>query len=425
MRLIIKNADIYLNGELKKTSMAIENGIILEISDNISERSDDIAVQGKKLCVFPGLIDPHVHMREPGFEYKETIKTATAACAHGGVTHACIMPNVNPVPDSPKKLCVSLEAVKKNSCIEVLPFGSVTVNEAGEVLSDMEGMSKYVSGFSDDGRGVQSAEMMKKAMLEAKRLGKVISAHCEVNSLLNGGYIHDGEYAKIHGHKGICSESEWKQVERDVSLAAETGVKYHVCHISTKESVEIIRNAKRAGIDVTCETAPHYLLYNDMDITENARFKMNPPIRGEADRLALVEGIVDGTIDMIATDHAPHSEEEKSRGLEKSLMGVSGIETSFSVMYTHFVKKNIISFERLMALMHDNAMKRFGMGGTLKTGEPCDLSIFDTEREFTVRGADFLSKGKCTPFEGKTMNGVCLLTFYDGKICYKDGSLNI
>lgn len=319
----------------------------------------------EKYIVVSGLCDVHVHFREPGFSYKETIRTGSLAAAHGGYTAVCTMPNLNPVPDSLESLNVQLDIIKRDStpCVDIHPYGAITKGEKGEYLADMEAMSPYVCAFSDDGRGVQSPDMMLSAMKKAKELDKIIAAHCEVNSLLNGGYIHAGEYARAHGHRGICSESEYAQIARDLELAAKTGVKYHVCHISTKESVEIIRQAKKSGVDVTCETGPHYLTLCDSDLQEDGRFKMNPPLRSRSDREALIEGIKDGTIDMIATDHAPHSAEEKSRGLEKSLMGVVGLETAFAVMYTEFVLKGVITLERLVELMSTNPRRRFGISG--------------------------------------------------------------
>ena len=418
MKILIKNADIYKDGVFTEADMLINNGTITNIGENLNADGNAKVVSGKELCIFPGFVDVHVHLREPGFEYKETVASGTDACAHGGVTHVCSMPNLNPVPDSVENLAVSLAAIEGDACIEVKPFGAISVGEKGEVLADLEGMSENVCGFSDDGKGVQNDDMMLEAMKRAKSLGKIVSAHCEVNELLRGGYIHDGEYAKTHGHRGICSESEWKQIERDIELVKKTGVKYHVCHISTKESVDIIRRAKADSVDITCETAPHYLVYNDMDLKEDARFKMNPPIRSEEDRKALVQGVIDGTIDMIATDHAPHSAEEKTRGLEKSLMGVVGIETSFSVMYTYLVKTGIISMEQLMKLMHDSPMKRFFMGSNIEIGNKADLTVFDLGEKFTVKGQEFLSKGKFTPFEGKELYGKCLLTMYNGNVCY-------
>ena len=363
--------------------------------------------------VFPGFCDVHVHFREPGFSYKETIKTGSLASAHGGYTAVCAMPNLNPVPDSRKHLNAQLELIQKNAVIHVYPYGAVTVGEQGKQLADLEGMAADVIAYSDDGRGVQDDDMMRQAMLRAKSLSKMIVAHCEVNSLLNGGYIHDGEYAARHGHKGICSASEYEQIARDLRLAEETGCKYHVCHISTKESVELIRGAKTRGVDVTCETAPHYLVMNDNDLQEDGRFRMNPPIRGEEDRLALVRGVQDGTIDMIATDHAPHSAEEKSRGLEGSAFGVVGIETAFPVLYTHLVLPGVITLEKLIELLAVNPRRRFG----IPIGE--DYTVWNLEKEVTVDPETFLSMGKATPFTGWRLKGECVLTACDGKVVYR------
>ncbi|MBR4031216.1 MAG: dihydroorotase [Clostridia bacterium] len=359
--------------------------------------------------VFPGFCDVHVHFREPGFSYKETIATGSLAAARGGYTDVCTMPNLNPVPDSPEHLKQQLDIIERDAVIGVHPYGSITVGQKGEQLADLEGMAKNVIAFSDDGRGVQDGGMMREAMQRARALGKMIVAHCEVNELLRGGYIHDGEYARLHGHRGICSESEWRQIERDLKLADEVGCAYHVCHISTKESVEIIREAKKSGVDVTCETGPHYLILNDMDLREEGRFKMNPPLRSEADRLALIKGIVDGTVDMIATDHAPHSAEEKGRGLEKSSFGIVGIETAFPLMYTYMVKNSVISLEKLVELLVYNPRERFG----LPIGD--GLSVWRLDEEFTVDPAEFISKGKATPFEGVRLFGKCYGAFYNGK----------
>ena len=364
--------------------------------------------------IFPAFCDVHVHLREPGFSYKETIKSGSMACAKGGYTDVCSMPNLKPVPDNEDNLKVQQDIIDKDAVIKVHPFASITIGQLGEELSDFEKLASKCIGFSDDGRGVQSEELMRQAMIKAKSLNKIIVAHCEDNSLLKGGYIHDGEYAKLHSHKGICSESEWGPIKRDLALAKETGCKYHVCHISCKESVELIRKAKAEGVDVTCETAPHYLVFNDMDLKEEGRFKMNPPIRSEEDRLALIEGIKDGTIDMIATDHAPHSAEEKSRGLEKSLMGIVGIETAFSVMYTKLVKTGIINLEKLIELMSVNPRKRFD----LPVND--DICIFDLESEYTVDPQEFLSMGKATPFAGEKLFGVCKLTVCNNKIVYNN-----
>lgn len=370
-------------------------------------------VISKKYIIVPGLCDVHVHFREPGFSYKETIASGSAAAAHGGYTAVCTMPNLDPVPDSAEHLQVQLDAIKRGAAIKVLPYGAITVGEKGERLADMEAISDKVCAFSDDGRGVQNDEMMREAMTAAKRLGKIIAAHCEDNSLLLGGYIHDGEYAKAHGHRGISSASEYKQIERDLRLAEETGCAYHVCHISTKESVELIRQAKAHGVNVTCETAPHYLVLCDEDMQEDGRFKMNPPLRSREDKQALIEGIKDGTIDMIATDHAPHSAEEKGRGLEKSLMGVVGLETAFPVLYTELVTKNIITFDRLVELMSFKPKERFG----IDTNN--DFAVFDISEAYKIDPEDFLSMGRATPFAGREVFGRCLLTVHNEKVVYK------
>ena len=370
-------------------------------------------VISKKYIIVPGLCDVHVHFREPGFSYKETIASGSAAAAHGGYTAVCTMPNLDPVPDSAEHLQVQLDAIERSAAIKVLPYGAITVGEKGERLADMEAMSDKVCAFSDDGKGVQNDEMMREAMTAAKRLGKIIAAHCEDNSLLFGGYIHDGEYARMHGHRGISSASEYKQIERDLRLAEETGCAYHVCHISTKESVELIRQAKARGVDVTCETAPHYLVLCDEDMREDGRFKMNPPLRSREDKKALIEGIKDGMIDMIATDHAPHSAEEKGRGLEKSLMGVVGLETAFPVLYTELVTKNIITLDRLVELMSFKPKERFG----IDTNN--DFAVFDISEAYKIDPEDFLSMGRATPFAGREVFGRCLLTVHNGKVVYK------
>lgn len=362
--------------------------------------------------VLPAFCDVHVHFREPGLSYKETVKSGSLAAAHGGYGAVCTMPNVSPVPDCKENLNGQLDIIKKDAVINVYPYGSLTVNLEGEKLSDIEGLSAYVIGFSDDGKGIQTAEMMRNAMLLAKKQGKIIAAHCEDNSLLHGGYIHKGEYAKKHGHKGICSESEWKQIERDLELAAETGCAYHVCHVSCKESVELIRQAKKSGVNVTCETAPHYLVLDETFLEEDGRFKMNPPLRSPSDKEALLEGIKDGTIDMIATDHAPHSAEEKSKGLEKSSFGIVGLETAFPVLYTELVKKDIISLSHLLNLMSDNPRKRF------KIPLNGDFTVWDLNAEYIINSSDFLSKGRSTPFEGKKVYGRCIATVCSEKTVY-------
>ena len=418
MDFILKGGQVYTDGEIKKQDILVSDGIIVSVSECLcSENAQIIDCENK--YIFPGLADVHVHLREPGFSYKETIATGTKACAHGGYTLVYSMPNLKPTPDSYENLKIQLDAIERDAVISVKPYGTITVGEAGEELSDMEAMAPYVAGFSDDGRGVQNEEMMRSAMLKAKSLGKMIVAHCEDNALLHGGYIHDGEYAKQHGHKGICSESEYGPIARDLKLVKETECAYHVCHISTKESVAIIREAKARGIDVTCETAPHYLVLSDKDLQEDARFKMNPPLRDEDDKNALIEGILDGTIDMIATDHAPHSEEEKSKGLKDSLMGVVGIETAFAVMYTNFVRNGRMSLEKLIEIMSINPCKRFGFDNSIKQGAKANLTVFDLNSKYTVNPESFLSKGRSTPFRGAELYGECLLTVADGNIAYQ------
>ena len=387
---------------------SVADGIAVCISSPEFSRFDS-----PRYAVFPGFCDVHVHFREPGFSYKETMVSGSQASARGGYTAVCTMPNLNPVPDSVEHLQQQLKLIEEGSCIHVFPYGAITVGEKGEEHADLEGMAPYVIGFSDDGRGVQSDEMMRQAMIRAKKLGKMIVAHCEVNELLRGGYIHDGEYAKAHGHRGICSESEWLQIQRDLQLVEEIGCAYHVCHISTKESVEIIRQAKAQGVDVTCETGPHYLVMDDSDLQEDGRFKMNPPLRSREDREALIQGILDGTIDMIATDHAPHSAEEKARGLEKSAFGVVGIETAFPICYTYLVKTGILSLEKLIDLLVKNPRERFGIPLGL------DFSVWDLEEGYTVDPADFLSMGKATPFAGWQVQGRCVATVCDGKLVYE------
>lgn len=409
MNLTLKDVHFFKGGAFQSGNYS------LNISDPIPSLFDfqgGIVSNFNNCFVLPAFCDVHVHLREPGFSYKETILSGSKASAKGGYTDICSMPNLKPVPDSVENIKVEQDIIDRDAVIRVHPYASITLNQEGKVLSDFEALSDKCFAFSDDGRGVQSAELMEKAMEKAKALDKIIVAHCEDNSLLHAGYIHDGEYAKLHGHKGICSESEWGPIKRDIELAKKTKCKYHVCHISCKESVELIRQAKKDGVDITCETAPHYLVYNDMDLKDEGRFKMNPPIRSEDDRLALIEGIKDGTIDMIATDHAPHSEEEKSKGLKYSNMGVVGIETAFSVMYTYFVKTNIISLEKLIELMSINPRKRFGLPIT------DDICVFDLDTMYTVNPKDFLSKGKFTPFEGMKLFGVNKLTVCDGKIVY-------
>lgn len=395
--MILNNAFVYRNGRMEQQNYELKVGGVGFLSDF------------NKLCIFPAFCDVHVHFREPGFSYKETIRTGSLAAARGGYTDVCTMPNLNPVPDSAENIKEQIKIIERDAAVRVHPYAAITVGEKGEMLTDMKALSPYCIAFSDDGKGVQSKDLMREAMIKAKALGKIIAAHCEDNSLLCGEYIHKGEYARLHGHKGICAESEWKPIERDLRLAKETGCKYHVCHISCKESVELIRKAKAEGVDVTCETAPHYLIFNDMDLKESGNFKMNPPIRSEEDRQALIKGLQDGTIDMIATDHAPHSSEEKSRGLQNSLMGIVGLETAFPVMYTYLVKKGIITLERLIELMAINPRRRFGLQST------DDICVYDLQSEYKIDPCEFKSKGKSTPFDGMTVSGKNLLTICGGK----------
>ena len=365
--------------------------------------------------IFPGLCDVHVHLREPGFSYKETVRTGSLAGAHGGYTALCAMPNLDPVPDSAETLSREEEIIRRDAAIRVLPYGAITEGEKGERIADLEAMAPRVCAFSDDGRGVQDPGLMREAMLRARALGKPIAAHCEDRSLLHGGYIHDGAYARAHGHRGISSASEYRQIERDLTLAKDTGVAYHVCHVSAKESVELIRQAKRDGVDVTCETAPHYLLLSDADLQEDGRFKMNPPLRSEEDRQALLEGIADGTVDMIATDHAPHSPEEKSRGLENSLFGITGLETAFPVLYTGLVRTGILTPEALARLMCINPRHRFGIGGL---GE--DYAVFEIATPYRIDPEQFISKGKSTPFADREVFGRCVATVMGGKTVWQE-----
>ena len=419
MPYVLKNAFVYIDSKFKKVDISVSGGYISCLS-SFSDIADTRIFDFNNYYIFPGLVDVHVHLREPGFLYKETIKTGTMAAAAGGYTAVCSMPNLSPVPDSIENIRVQTDAIAKDAVINVHPYASITNGELGNELVNFDELSKYCIAFSDDGRGVQSEKMMREAMGLAKKNGKIIAAHCEDESLLNSGYIHDGEYAAIHAHRGIPSASEYKQVERDLSLVSKTGCKYHVCHVSTKESVALIRKAKKAGLDVTSETAPHYLVLNDMDINEDGNFKMNPPIRSEADRSALIEGICDGTIDIISTDHAPHSHEEKNRGLKDSLMGVSGIETAFPVLYTALVRKNIITLEKLITLMHDNPGKRFGISNPIEIGKLANLTVFNLNECYNIDAKEFISKGKSTPFDSYNVYGKCKMTICNGNIVWQD-----
>ena len=413
MEFAFKNAYVYKNQKVtfnpEYTCMAdIQGGVAIS-----SFLKDLLSSSVSKYGIFPGFCDVHVHLREPGFSYKETIKTGTLASARGGYTDVLSMPNLNPVPHNEENMNIQRDIIKRDAVIGVHPFASLTVDEKGETLSDIEKLAPISVGYSDDGRGVQSESLMRSAMEKAKSLNKIISAHCEDNSLLNGGYIHKGEYARLNNHAGICSESEWGPIKRDIKLAKETGCKYHVCHISTKESVEIIRQAKKDGVDITCETAPHYLVLNDMMLKDEGRFKMNPPIRSEEDRLALIEGVLDGTIDMLATDHAPHSSEEKGKGLKGSLMGITGIETAFPIVYTKLVKTGILPLELVIKMLTDNPRNRFGIK------DNGSLTIWNLSEEYKIDTSEFLSMGKATPFQGENVFGKCLMTVYGGKIVWQ------
>ena len=424
MRYLLQNAQILSSGGVfRAADVLLSGGRIVSIGDRISCPADAVSIDLHKAVLFPGFVDVHVHLREPEFSYKETIRTGTLAAAHGGFAHVAAMPNLNPVPDCAAALAVQRAIIEKDALVHVHPYGAVSVGEKGERLADLDGLAPGVIAFSDDGRGVQSESLMREAMMQCRRLGKILAAHCEDNSLLHGGYIHDGAYARAHGHRGICSESEWGPIARDLRLAEQTGCAYHVCHVSTKESVALIRAAKRRGVDVTCETAPHYLTFTDEDLQEDGRFKMNPPLRAREDRDALIEGLLDGTIDMLVTDHAPHSREEKARGLEKSAMGVVGLETSFAASYTALVQTGILPLEKLVDLMHGAPMRRFGCGTELAEGQPADLTAFDLTKTYTVDPETFLTMGRATPFAGRALTGVCKLTMIGGEPVWKEETL--
>lgn len=424
MRYLLQNAQILSSGGVfRAADVLLSGGRIVSIGDRISCPADAVSIDLHKAVLFPGFVDVHVHLREPGFSYKETIRTGTLAAAHGGFAHVAAMPNLDPVPDCAAALAVQRAIIEKDALVHVHPYGAISVGEKGERLADLDGLAPGVIAFSDDGRGVQSESLMREAMTRCHALGKILAAHCEDNSLLHGGYIHDGAYARAHGHRGICSESEWGPIARDLKLAEQTGCAYHVCHVSTKESVALIRAAKRRGVDVTCETAPHYLTFTDEDLQEDGRFKMNPPLRAREDRDALIEGLLDGTIDMLVTDHAPHSREEKARGLEKSAMGVVGLETSFAASYTALVQTGILPLEKLVDLMHGAPMRRFGCGTELAEGQPADLTAFDLTKTYTVDPETFLTMGRATPFAGRALTGVCKLTMIGGEPVWKEETL--
>lgn len=418
-RVILRGGEIATEKGVISADVVIENGIIAEIGNDIAAKEGDEVIDCHSLTIMSGLVDLHVHLREPGFSAKETIATGTMAAAAGGFTTVCPMPNLSPAPDSVENLEKELELIRRDAKVKVIPYATITRKRYGRELVDFDSMKDSVAGFSDDGSGVQSEEVMRQAMQEAARTNSIIAAHCEIDALLRKGYIHDGEYARLHNHRGICSESEWGQIERDIELAREAGCRYHVCHISTKESVELIRQAKAEGVKITCETAPHYLTMCDMDLQEDGRFKMNPPIRSAEDRDALIAGVQDGTIDVIATDHAPHTAEEKSRGLEFSAMGVVGLETSFAVIYTKLVRAGIISLEKAVEIMSAAPRRIFGLGGGLAVGERADIAIFDLNEKWSVNPAEFKTMGRATPFEGWQLQGRCRMTLVDGEVVYK------
>ena len=416
-RIILKNGHIIGSGV---EDIVIVDGVIAERGSNIATHPEDVVIDASGLKVAPAFVDVHVHLREPGYGYKERIATGTMAAARGGYTTVCSMPNLNPVPDSVENLKVQQDIIDSDAKIEVLPYAAITIGRKGEELVDVAALHDKVCAFSDDGSGVQVDGMMERAMSEAVKHDALIAAHCEVEELLKGGYIHDGEYARQHNHKGICSESEWEQVKRDIEIAEKLGCHYHVCHISTKETVELVRQAKARGVKVTCETGPHYLIFTDMDLEEDARWKMNPPLRSAEDRAALIEGIKDGTIDMIATDHAPHSIEEKSRGLKDSAMGIVGLETAFAALNTHLVKKGIITLEHLVKIMSINPRKVFRIKGGINIGDRADIVILDTEREWVVDSDKFYSMGKVSMFVGRPMVGDVAMTIHRGEVVYEN-----
>ena len=417
--MLIKGCNVFIDGRFVPSDVEVQGGIVSRVEPAVVPNSG-VPVFNYSGIVVPGLVDVHVHLREPGFSFKETMETGTAAAARGGYTAVCAMPNLNPVPDSAEHLAVELEAIRRGAKVRVYPYGSLTVGERGLEMADISAMADSAVAYSDDGRGVQDEDMMRECMRAVAATGKLLAAHCEVDELLRGGYIHDGAYARAHGHRGICSESEWREVERDIRLAEETGCAFHVCHVSTKESVRLVREARARGVNVTAETAPHYLLLTEEDLQEDGRFKMNPPLRERADRDALIEGLLDGTIGMIATDHAPHTPEEKSRGLEKSPMGVAGLECAFPVLFTGLVEKGVVTLEKLVELMSSAPAKRFGIpGGEIEVGKPANLAVFDIDTEYTIDSSEFASMGRATPFEGWRVRGKCLMTVCAGRTVWR------
>lgn len=414
-KILLKGGTVVAEGVSHKADVLVAEGKIAAIGESLTADENTEVFDAEGCVVTYGLADVHVHLREPGYSAKETIATGTRACAHGGVTTVCSMPNLQPAPDAPETIAVQQQMIDEQAVIEVLPFATISSKRAGRELADIEALRPLSVGYSDDGNGIQTEPLMRQAMQRIAAVDGIIAAHCEDDSLLHAGYIHDGEYAREHGHKGICSESEWGPIKRDVKLAEEEGCRYHVCHISTKESVEIIRNAKQSCAHISCETAPHYLVLCDENLQEEGRFKMNPPLRAKEDRAALIEGIKDGTIEVIATDHAPHTAEEKSRGLKGSMMGIVGIETSFAICYTHLVRKGVISIEKLIALMSENPRRIFRLGGAMKVGERADIAVFNVTEPYKINPAEFVSMGKATPFEGEEVYGRCMLTLFGGE----------
>lgn len=419
-KLLLKGGTVVAEGVSRKADVLVADGVIAAIGETLVADADTEVFDAEGCVVTYGLADVHVHLREPGYSVKETITTGTRACARGGVTTVCSMPNLQPAPDAPETIAVQQQMIDEQAVIEVLPYATISSKRAGRELADIEALRELSVGYSDDGNGIQTEPLMRAAMKRIAAVDGIIAAHCEDDSLLHAGYIHDGDYAREHGHKGICSESEWGPIKRDVALAQEEGCRYHVCHISTKESVEIIREAKQKCNHISCETAPHYLVLCDENLQEDGRFKMNPPLRAKEDKAALIEGIKDGTIEVIATDHAPHTAEEKSRGLKGSMMGIVGIETSFAICYTHLVRKGVITLEKLIALMSENPRRIFSLGGAMRVGERADIAVFDVRKPYKIDSAEFLSMGKATPFEGEEVYGRCMLTLFGGEKVWKE-----
>lgn len=420
MNCYFRGAEVFTGKGFEKVNLSVRDGVIADVFSNDPPADGSLVFYLDNCFVFPGLIDVHVHLREPGFFYKETIKSGTLAAARGGFTGVCSMPNLDPVPDCAENLKAQLDIIERDAKVRVYPYGSITVGEKQKKLSAMEELAEKVVAFSDDGVGVESSELMEQAMLRAKALGRMIVAHCEDKPLTRGGFVHEGEFARRLGLAGNPSESEWRQVERDLVLVEKTGCPYHVCHVSSRESVRLIREAKKKGLPVSCETAPHYLVLCDEDLKDEGRFRMNPPVRSREDRQALIEGIKDGTIDMIATDHAPHSDEEKRGSLSESLNGIVGLETAFPVLYTCLVKTGVISLERLLELMSAAPAQRFGLKSGIFKGAPADLTVFDLNAEYEIDPESFLSKGHATPFAGDRVFGKCLLTMVGGRPAYSD-----